>query len=175
MFINFSSYIFGLLVAIIISLIWYIVRTWKREAILSAENKSFAIERANTDKETSKLAQESVNLKEEFSFMKNELSREIDKLKKDKVNLENKYNAKFSQKAIRDKYTVHEYGFHVSKETGHYFCASCLMRPDVIESQLTKHDMGWSCEYKDCDKFYSDPNWRPPQSAGGGQNSWMGN
>lgn len=164
-----------IIMAIIIPFVIYIASIWKRESVLSAENKSFAIERANTDKETSKLAQESVNLKEEFSIMENKLIKEIDELKQDNVNLENKYNAKFSQEAIRDKYTVHEYGFRISKETGHYFCASCLMRPDVIESQLTKHDMGWSCEYKDCDKFYSDPNWRPPQNLGGSPNSWMGN
>ena len=167
--INLSLFIsvIGILTTIILFLIGYIIYTWKTESVLSAENKSFARERAKTDKEISKLRENIVSIK-------HKMNREIDKLKEDKINLENKFNSNFSQKTIRDKYTSHEYGFSVSKETGHYFCTSCLLSSDTRESPLTKHNMGWSCEYKDCDKFYSDPNWRPPQNIGGGPNSWMG-
>ena len=80
-------------------------------------------------------------------------------LKKKIFELEKKYSAleeKSSAKKLKDKYNFNStYGIYESKESGNYFCASCLMKN--IESPLTKKQNGWQCELKGCDKFYSNP------------------
>ena len=95
--------------------------------------------------------------KENLNFQKKH-SEEISNLQKKILALEEKS----SGKSLRDKYTFNStYGVYESKESGHYFCTSCLMKN--IESPLTTKDNGWQCELKGCDKFYSNLSYQPPQ------------
>jgi len=63
---------------------------------------------------------------------------------------------------LQDKYDfIKELGIYKSKESGHYFCASCLWKN--IESPLTEQQGGWWCELKDCGKFYINPSYKAPK------------
>jgi hypothetical protein len=63
---------------------------------------------------------------------------------------------------LQDKYDfIKELGIYKSKESGHYFCTSCLM--NNIASPLTEKQSGWRCELKDCGKFYSNPSYQLPK------------
>ncbi len=76
-------------------------------------------------------------------------------------NLQNKISA-FEGGNLQDKYDfIKEFGIYESKVSGHYFCTSCLMKN--IGSPLTEKQNGWQCELKDCNKFYSNPSYHPPQ------------
>lgn len=87
-----------------------------------------------------------------------DLKKQILELEKENLALKEKS----SDKNLRDKYIFNStYGVYESKESGHYFCTSCLMKN--IESPLTKKQNGWRCELKDCSKFYSNPSYQPPQ------------
>jgi hypothetical protein len=97
--------------------------------------------------------------KEIFSIKQghaDEISNLKDKHKKEILTVEEK----FSTKNLQDKYDfIKELGIYKSKESGHYFCTSCLM--NNIESPLTEKQNGWRCELKDCGKFYSNPSYHP--------------
>lgn len=93
-------------------------------------------------------------------------------LKKKIFELEKKYSAfvemqsapqeKSSTKNLQDKYDfIKELGIYKSKESGHYFCAYCLMKN--VESPLTEKQSGWLCELKDCGKFYINPLYQTPK------------
>jgi len=87
-----------------------------------------------------------------------DLKKKIFELEKDNLALKEKS----FDKNLRDKYKFNStYGIYESKESGHYFCTSCLMKN--IESPLTKKDNGWQCEVKDCDKFYENPSYQYPK------------
>ena len=102
-----------------------------------------------------------------------ELEKEISQLKQvqtgEMSNLRNKYEKqilaleeKLAAKKLQDGYDfIKELGIYKSKESGHYFCSSCLMKN--IESPLTTKQNGWRCELKGCGKFYSNPSYQPPQ------------
>ena len=95
-----------------------------------------------------------------------DLKNKIFKLEKENIAL----NEKFSAKNLQDKYIfIKELGIYKSKESGHYFCTSCLIKN--IESPLTEKENGWQCEVKGCDKFYSNPSYKSDSSDEGG--SWL--
>jgi hypothetical protein len=87
-----------------------------------------------------------------------DLKKKIFELEKENLALKEKSSAK----NLQDKYNFNStYGVYVSKESGHYFCTSCLMKN--IESPLTKKENGWRCELKGCDKFYENPSYQYSQ------------
>ncbi len=105
-----------------------------------------------------------------------DLKKKIFELEKENLNLKNKHSEEISnlQKKIlaleeksstinlRDRYDfVKELGIYKSKESGHYFCTSCLI--NNIESPLTDRQNGWHCERKECGKFYSNPSYQYPK------------
>ncbi len=93
-------------------------------------------------------------------------------LKKRISELEEKYSAfeekhsapqekSFAEK-LQDKYEfIKEFGVYKSKESGNYFCASCLMKN--IESPLMVRRTGLRCGLKDCGKFYTNPAYQTPK------------
>ena len=85
-------------------------------------------------------------------------------LEKQIVGLEKKILALENKKPdikVQDRYEfIKEFGISKSKESGHYFCTSCLMKN--IESPLTEKQSGWRCELKDCGKFYKNPSYQSP-------------
>lgn len=96
-----------------------------------------------------------------------DLKKKIFELEKEIFNLQNKILAleeKSSATKLQDKYNFNStYGVSESKESGHYFCTSCLMKN--IESPLTKKQNGWRCELKGCGKFYENPSYKYPQQC----------
>jgi len=116
-------------------------------------------------KEDSTLVSENLDLKKKIF----ELEKEISDLKqshaKEISDLQNKILAlekKSSAENLQDNYGfIKELGIYKSKESGHYFCTSCLMKN--IESPLTEKQSGWRCELKDCGKFYSNPSYQLPK------------
>jgi hypothetical protein len=91
-----------------------------------------------------------------------DLKKKIFELEKENFNLQKEnlaLNEKPSPVNLKDKYTfVKELGIYQSKESGHYFCTSCLTKN--IESPLTNKQNGWRCELKECDKFYENPSYQ---------------
>lgn len=84
------------------------------------------------------------------------LKKKIFELEKEKFATDEKLSAK----KLQGKYDFNStYGIYESKESGHCFCSSCLMKN--IESPLTVTKSGWRCELKDCGKFYSNPSFKP--------------
>jgi predicted RNase H-like nuclease (RuvC/YqgF family) len=104
-----------------------------------------------------------LTLQKEYAALVSEnfdLKNKIFKLEKENLAL----NENSSDKNLRDKYIFHStYGVYESKESGHYFCTSCLMKK--IESPLTKKENGWRCELKGCDKFYENPSYKYPKQC----------
>ena len=95
-----------------------------------------------------------------------DLRKKIFELEKENLALKEKP----SPVNLKDKYTfIKELGIYKSKEAGHYFCTSCLMKN--IESPLTEKENGWQCEVKGCDKFYSNPSYKSDSSDEG--SSWL--
>lgn len=94
-----------------------------------------------------------------------ELNKTILDLEKKIFNLEKEvYGFKQKQKtpSLQSKYVFDEtYGIYKSKETGHYFCTSCLL--NNIESPLTERPSGWRCESNDCKKIYPNPSYKAPK------------
>jgi hypothetical protein len=99
------------------------------------------------------LEKDNLALQTRNSFLENkivELEKKILVLENEKSNIK-----------LQDKYNfVEKLGISKSKETGHYFCTSCLMKN--IESPLTTKQNGWQCELQGCDRFYSNPSYQPP-------------
>lgn len=123
--------------------------------ILSVQKENTALVSENLDlkKKIFELEKENLNLQ-------NKHSEEISNLQKKILSLEEESSAK----SLRDKYNFNStYGIYESKESGHYFCTSCLMKN--IESPLTEKQNGWQCELKDCNKFYSNPSYNPPNDT----------
>ena len=94
-----------------------------------------------------------------------DLKKKIFELEKKYSTFEEKHSTlqeKSSTKNLQDKYDfIKEFGIYKSKESGHYFCASCLMKK--IESLLTEKQSGWQCELKDCGIFYKNPAYQAPK------------
>jgi regulator of replication initiation timing len=94
-----------------------------------------------------------------------DLKKKIFELEKKYSAFEEKHSApqeKSSTENLQDKYVfIKELGIYKSKESGHYFCASCLMKN--IESPLTQKQGGWRCELKDCGIFYKNPAYQAPK------------
>jgi len=87
-----------------------------------------------------------------------ELEKKIFELEKEIFNLNKSKSEEMSK--LREKYTFDKSkGIYRSNETGHYFCTSCLL--NNIESPLSQNECGWSCQLKQCDKFYADPAYSP--------------
>jgi hypothetical protein len=87
-----------------------------------------------------------------------DLKKKIFELEKDNLAL----NKKSFAKGLQDKYDfIKELGIYKSKESGHFFCTSCLMKN--IESPLTEKPSGWRYELKDCGEFYSNPSHHLPK------------
>jgi hypothetical protein len=115
----------------------------------------------SVQKEDAALVSENLDLKKKIF----ELEKEIFNLQNKILELE-KENLALKERPspvnLKDKYTfIKELGIYKSKESGHYFCTSCLMKN--IESPLTERQSGWQCELKGCDKFYSNPSYNYPQ------------
>jgi len=86
-----------------------------------------------------------------------DLKKKIFELEKENLALKEKP----SPINLKDQYTfIKALGIYKSKESGHYFCTSCLM--NNIESPLTDKQNGWRCELRGCGKFYSNPSYQPP-------------
>ncbi len=83
------------------------------------------------------------NLQDKYEFIKEEEKHSVLQEKSSAENLQDKYEF------------IKEFGIYKSKESGNYFCASCLMKN--IESPLTQRRTGWRCESKGCGKFYTNP------------------
>ena len=94
-----------------------------------------------------------------------DLKKKIFELEKKYSEFEEKHSApqeKSSTKDLEDKHDfIEELGIYKSKESGHYFCAFCLMKN--VESPLTERRTGWRCELKDCGKFYTNPAYQTPK------------
>ncbi len=91
-----------------------------------------------------------------------ELEKKVFELEKVISNLEQSQSKEVSQ--MKEKYSfVKECGIYQLKDgkSNHYFCASCLLHG--IESPLLENSSGWKCQSKECDKFYMNPEWTPPQ------------
>ena len=111
----------------------------------------------SVQREDAELVTENLNLKKKTLELEKGHAEEISNLKKKIFELENK----FSAIKLQDKYNFNStYGVYESKESGHHFCTSCLMKN--IESPLTEKQNGWQCELKDCNKFYSNSSYCPP-------------
>jgi hypothetical protein len=117
----------------------------------------------SVQKEDTALASENLDLQKKIFELEKEIFNLQNKHAGEISNLQNKIIAleeKFSTNNLQDKYVfIKELGIYKSKESGHYFCASCLMKN--IESPLTEKQNGWRCELKDCGKFYSNPAYQP--------------
>ena len=112
----------------------------------------------SVQKDDATLVTENLDLKKKILELEKEHANEISDLKKKILELEKNISAK----RLQEKYTFNStYGIYVSKESGHHFCTSCLS--NNIESPLTVKQNGWQCELKDCNKFYSNPSYQPPQ------------
>ena len=69
---------------------------------------------------------------------------------------------KTAAELLQEKYDfIEKFGIYKSKESGRYFCASCLTKN--IESPLTEKLSGWQCELKDCGQFYIKPGYKEPK------------
>ncbi|MGA3280317.1 MAG: hypothetical protein ABSD50_04955 [Smithella sp.] len=102
-------------------------------------------------KDDAELVSENLDLKKKIF----ELENKIFSLKQGHAN-----EISSLQNKIIDKYEfIKELGTYKSKESGHYFCSSCLMKN--IESPLTETPGGWRCELKDCGKYYRNPSFHP--------------
>jgi hypothetical protein len=114
-------------------------------------------------KDDAALVSENLDLKKKIFEFEKEIFNLQNKHAGEISNLQNKIlvlEEKYSTNNLQDKYVfVKELGIYKSKESGHYFCTSCLMKN--IESPLTEKQSGWRCEIKDCDKFYSNPSYQP--------------
>jgi hypothetical protein len=108
-------------------------------------------------KDDATLVSENLDLKKKIFELEKEIFNLQNKiLELEKENLALKENP--SPVNLKDKYTfIKELGIYQSKESGHYFCTSCLMKN--IESPLTTKQNGWRCELQGCDKFYSNPSY----------------
>jgi ribosomal protein L37AE/L43A len=113
----------------------------------------------SVQKEDTALVSENLDLKKKIFELEKEifnLQNKILVLEKDNLALKEKP----SPVNLQDKYDfIKELGIYKSKESGHYFCTSCLMKN--IESPLTEKQSGWHCELKDCGKYYSNPSYQP--------------
>jgi hypothetical protein len=109
-------------------------------------------------KDDAALVSKNLDLEKKIFTLEKSHAEEISKLEKEI----SAFKEKSSAKILQDKYDfVKEIGIYKSKESGHYFCASCLMKN--IESPLTETQSGWRCELKDCGKFYSNPSHQIPK------------
>jgi ribosomal protein L37AE/L43A len=117
----------------------------------------------SVQKDDAELVSENLDLKKKIFEFEKEIFNLQNKHAGEISNLQNKILAleeKFSANNLQDKYVfAKELGIYKSKESGHYFCTSCLMKN--IESPLTEKQSGWHCELKDCGKFYSNPSYHP--------------
>jgi len=135
-----------------------ILTVQKEDAALASENldlkkKIFELEKKySTFEEKHSALQEKTstkNLQDKYDFIKEEEKHSAPQEKSSTTNLQDKYDF------------IKELGIYKSKESGHYFCASCLMKN--IESPLTERRTGWRCELKDCGKFYTNPAYQRPK------------
>jgi len=135
--------------------------------LLTVQEEDAALVSENLD-----LKKKIVELEKKFSAfagkhstLQEESSAEILQDKYDFIKEEEKHSAlqeESSTENLQDKYDfIEEFGVYKSKESGHYFCASCLMKN--IESPLTARRTGWRCELRDCSKFYSNPAYQRPK------------
>jgi hypothetical protein len=93
--------------------------------------------------ENTALESKNLELEKKISNLEKEHAKEISELKEERT-----------AKGSADKYTYNEtYGVYESKENGHYYCTSCLLKKG-IESVLEKDPEGWHCHF--CDQPYSN-------------------
>jgi len=63
-------------------------------------------------------------------------------------------------------------GIYFHKKTNDPFCTSCLAAD--IESPLKETKSGWHCQRKECDKWYSNPDYKePPKPERHRGSTWM--
>ncbi|MBN1475067.1 MAG: hypothetical protein JW914_10650 [Syntrophaceae bacterium] len=75
---------------------------------------------------------------------------------------------KSAAEILQEKYEfVQQFSICKSKESGRYFCPSCLMKG--IESPLTEKFTGWQCEFKECGEFYVKPGYKTTKGKEGGR------
>jgi len=133
--------------------------------ILTVQKEDAALVSENLDlkKKIFEFEKKYSTFEEKPSALQEKSSAENLQDKYDIIKEEKKHSApqkKSSTKNVQDKYDfITELGIYKSKESGHYFCFSCLMKN--IESPLTEKQGGWWCESKDCGKFYIDPSYKP--------------
>jgi len=87
-----------------------------------------------------------------------------------------KSSIKDSSTVILDKISIHDINslrsnYKFEKRTGIHrhmmsdepVCTSCLL--EGVESPLTESEEGWQCHRRECNKFYSNPDFYPPGTA----------
>ncbi len=68
-----------------------------------------------------------------------------------------------------------KYQFYQHRVNGLYFCSTCRNKKPL--SPLRYEKTGWRCPFKECGKFYKDPDYKtpePPPKKDLGPHGWMG-
>lgn len=67
-----------------------------------------------------------------------------------------------------------KYQFYQNRVNGLYYCPTCRSRKPL--SPLRYEKTGWRCPFKECSKFYRDPDYREPPEPPDpnlGPHAWM--
>jgi hypothetical protein len=67
-----------------------------------------------------------------------------------------------------------KYQFYQHRVNGLYYCPTCRNKKPL--SPLRYENTGWRCPFKECSKFYKDPDYKKPESPAQqdlGPHGWM--
>ena len=92
----------------------------------------------------------------QFASQKRDAANEIQiaDLKSKQIEQQIQYDARFSQEALRAKYTFDKTTGVYLRDQSH-FCPTCLLSNQTIEAQLKEEQSGWRCA--SCRGYFSKP------------------